>query len=50
MEAINEALKLISQARTLLEQTDFTDSRDNLPEAALQVELLLEKAVEVLTK
>ena len=50
MEAVNEALKLISKARSLLNQTDFVDMRNDLPGIAQEVESLLEKAEEILVK
>lgn len=48
MEAVNDALKLIANAREILSKTDFTDTRDNLPGAAYDVERLLEQAIDKL--
>ncbi len=49
MEATNDALKLLAQALDILNETDFTDSRDNLTQASEACINLLEKAIEKLT-
>jgi len=50
MEAVNDALKLISQCLELLEKTDWVDGRDNHPDIVEQVEDMLRVSIDKLAQ